>query len=469
MHHQRYHSLLFLSTCVLTVTITARAADPEPCINAQDHAAPSPIVAWPADPLEVHVAFDRPLDPASVAGLVGQSITFNALVSAGDRLKTSKPPDKTNEAHQAAARGTLKIAAARLDDDNRTLVLSTDPHPWDATYALSLQGLRGAQAKTTNAAQELNYDLTGVEVLWEPDDANDTPEPFWWPHLDPDAVRRLTGGSVPHSRSLAALARPGRLSLRTIVRLPPDDTTLAFEAGGTLAIEEFSLDGEPGEMADEGRRATIRANGEGEPAELILLIKTQPGAHDARPTLYATHRSGDDPAQHPLRPDQLRLPWAPAPPPVPSGPPPIPAALAGGDPARGETVFLGQDAKCASCHQFRSRGEKLGPDLSNLHERDIATVYRDIAEPSATINPDYVPYTIVLKDGRVLAGVVRGEADGTLRVIDTNAQQTRVARAEIEELRPTATSIMPVGLAGVLGEARMRDLLAYLTRAPENQ
>ena len=47
------------------------------------------------------------------------------------------------------ALGRLRIAAARLDDAGRTLVLTTDPHPRQATYVLTVparrhRGKRGA-------------------------------------------------------------------------------------------------------------------------------------------------------------------------------------------------------------------------------------------------------------------------------------------------------------------------------------
>lgn len=93
-------------------------------------------------------------------------------------------------------------------------------------------------------------------------------------------------------------------------------------------------------------------------------------------------------------------------------------------------------------------------------------VYRDIAEPSAVIHPDYVPYTVALKDGQVLAGTVRAEGADALRVTNTDARTTTVNKSDVEELRPSATSIMPVGLTGAIGEAKMRDLMAFLMSPP---
>jgi putative heme-binding domain-containing protein len=77
-----------------------------------------------------------------------------------------------------------------------------------------------------------------------------------------------------------------------------------------------------------------------------------------------------------------------------------------------------------------------------------------------------VAYTVALKDGRVLVGIVRTEGADSIRVTDTDAKTTVIHRAEIEEFRPSATSIMPVGLMGTLGEGPLRDLLSFLTQPP---
>ncbi|HEX8203973.1 MAG TPA: c-type cytochrome, partial [Isosphaeraceae bacterium] len=157
----------------------------------------------------------------------------------------------------------------------------------------------------------------------------------------------------------------------------------------------------------------------------------------------------------------------PTPTPLSAPVPPLPFAPGGGDARRGEAVFAGEEAKCATCHRVRGGpGGDVGPDLGELVGRDPAEVYRDIVEPSAVIRPEFTPYAVALKGGQVIAGIVRAEGADAIRVLDTDGKATRVARSDIEELRASSTSIMPVGLAGVLGEARLRDLLAYLVTAP---
>jgi putative heme-binding domain-containing protein len=409
-------------------------------------AAPRGVVAWPAGPLEVRVAFDGPLDPAVAAGLAGQSIAF----------EEPGPPGAE------PVRGSLRIAAARPADGGRTLVLATDPHSRQAAYTLTLPGVRAPGQAGPGPGQRLSYTLNGVEAAWGED--RDDAEPSWtgwWPQLDPEAVRARTAGSVEHERGLALLGRPGRLALRTLIALPRGKGTVTLASNGAFEASLFEI-----VASDADHRATLEFETEGEALELGVTIRTGPGG--APPSLRVSYHPATDATERPLPADRQLLPWTPALPPASSaaaGPAP---ELAGGDPRRGEALFYGDQAKCSACHKVRGRGGDVGPDLSRQAERDPAAIYRDIAEPSAAIHPDYVPYTVATKDGRVVSGIVRAEGADAIRVVDTDAKATQVPKSDIEELHPTGTSIMPVGLAGVLGEAGMRDLVAFLRASPEN-
>ena len=164
---------------------------------------------------------------------------------------------------------------------------------------------------------------------------------------------------------------------------------------------------------------------------------------------------------------RFTVPWAPVPRlrrpqlevPVPD--------LAGGVAKRGEVLFFSEQGRCSQCHAIGGRGGTVGPDLTDIGRKGKEQIYRSIAAPSAEIAPDYVPYTVATRDGRIFAGVVRAEGADAIRVIDTDAKTTTLRRDEIDQIRPSGTSIMPVGLAGGLGEAGVRDLIAYLTSPGE--
>ncbi|HJZ54997.1 MAG TPA: ThuA domain-containing protein, partial [Gemmataceae bacterium] len=129
-------------------------------------------------------------------------------------------------------------------------------------------------------------------------------------------------------------------------------------------------------------------------------------------------------------------------------------------------VFFGEPGGCFKCHTVHGQGGTIGPDLSNLVHRDYPSVMRDITQPSFAINPDYLTYTVNLKDGRTLTGVVRTTGD-KLQVSDQKAVTTVVDRGEVESMKPASISTMPDDLVKQLGPDRTRDLLTFLlTPAP---
>lgn len=414
---------------------------------------PRVVRAWPSGLMELRVAFDRPVGAELARAAVGRSIPFDTR-----RRTLADRPSRATGADDPDARGSIRIAAARLVDGGRTLVLTTDPHPRAAVYRLSLAADRATPI-------EREYDLSGVEAAWSPG-GEDAPPSWtaWWPTPDPGAAERLLAGSAGHARELADLGRPGRLTLSTLVCLPPGPATLAVASDVPV---EATLGGEnPEPPAGAPGAATgpavFRVESTGEPTLLSVTRPTR--ANDPAPRLRVTARSGAGPESL-LPPGKFLLPWVP-----PEPPPPAPLEnvpdLKGGDPVRGRAVFRGAEARCSSCHKLRGEGADVGPDLSGLVGRDRLAVYRDVAEPSARVHPDYVSFTVALKDGRVLVGTVRADGADAVRVTDTAAQVTVVRRVEVEEFRPSATSIMPVGLAGAIGPDRLRDLLAFLTTAP---
>lgn len=90
---------------------------------------------------------------------------------------------------------------------------------------------------------------------------------------------------------------------------------------------------------------------------------------------------------------------------------------------------------------------------------------RDIEQPNFAINPDFISYVAALGDGRVLTGPVQSGGD-RLVFGDDQGRQMSVTRDEIDEMRPTSTSILPEGIAKKLGPARLRDLLTFLLTEP---
>ena len=200
-------------------------------ITYTDKEHPQPALVYPAGPREVHVEFDRPVDPELLRDVLAQTkLTAGKFVRAGDRFTNLWPPYAVVQAQNATPRFDIPVRSAQLTPDRRTLILATDPLPAAVHYALTLPGM-GRPAKPGKGelrqvpAIDLDFDLSGVEATWKSKDGKTTWE-GWLPHLDFNVSRKLTQGSVNHDEFWKALKgapdpfdrNPGALKVMTQLR-----------------------------------------------------------------------------------------------------------------------------------------------------------------------------------------------------------------------------------------------------------
>ncbi len=137
--------------------------------------------------------------------------------------------------------------------------------------------------------------------------------------------------------------------------------------------------------------------------------------------------------------------------------------MSAGDIRRGQLVFHSEKAACYSCHAIGYRGGNVGPDLTRIGsiraERDLLEA---IIFPSASLVRSFEPITVATSDGKVYNGLLRGETADELRLATGVNQEARIARREIEEIRPSTISIMPAGLDQQLTHQELADLVAFL-------
>ncbi|HEU5118202.1 MAG TPA: hypothetical protein VFT74_16410, partial [Isosphaeraceae bacterium] len=269
---------------------------------------PAVVAVWPSGPMEVRVAFDRAVDPARVQALEGRTIDFHA------RSSTTQP---------APLRGSIRIAGARLTDDNRQAILATDPHPIDGVYVLSAPSL----------PRPLTYSLRGVEATWTPVDGGGGWS-GWWPSADTNMVKTTLSESVEHARELGRLDQPGRLELRTFLELPRGTSTLRLTSN-TEFEASVNFEATSPEKAGQVFRSAVSVESSGEAVECSVWIPTGP----KRPTLNLAVRPGNEGPFEPVSLSSYVLPWAPTPAPSAPEPPKPSFDLAGGDARRGAEVF----------------------------------------------------------------------------------------------------------------------------------
>lgn len=460
-------------------------------IQYTDREHSQPAVVWASGPREVRVEFDRPIEPDLLRNALPQiKLTAGRAVRAGDRFESIWPGYAIVQAQKLSSRFDIPVRSIQLTPDRRTLVLATDPHFEAVHYSLTLPGMGRPQLDEQTGKRipqhpqiDLDFDLSGCEVTWTPASGEST-WTGWLPHTDLAVARALTRDSAFHDELWAAMRSPGTMTLRTRLDLalmlhpavqpgsrldyeyPREQVTVTFVTNTKLRL----ISSATGTTAEAAKQVSFTV-GPDHPREVLVELQLQSvgrSSGDSDIELHASFHTAEDarPRALPLR--RFLLPW--------SETKLIPhdqeqlaikiLELDGGSWSRGRNVFFSEQSNCAKCHAVHGRGGTLGPDLSNLIHRDYASVLRDITKPSFAINPDHLAYTVELKSGRTLSGVIH--SDGTsLRIGDSKGDVTIVARSDVESITASTVSVMPEGIPKVIGPDKMRDLLTFLlTRTP---
>ncbi|MGB8166538.1 MAG: PVC-type heme-binding CxxCH protein [Chthoniobacteraceae bacterium] len=139
------------------------------------------------------------------------------------------------------------------------------------------------------------------------------------------------------------------------------------------------------------------------------------------------------------------------------------AELPPGDLRRGQAVFNSAKATCTVCHAVGYLGGKFGPDLTSIgqvrNERDLLEA---VVFPSASFVRSFEPMVVQQKGGAALTGIVRSETSDAITLAIGPGAEQRVSRAEIVEMHPGTTSLMPQGFDQILSRQELSDLIAFL-------
>ena len=135
-----------------------------------------------------------------------------------------------------------------------------------------------------------------------------------------------------------------------------------------------------------------------------------------------------------------------------------------GDATRGAAVFANT---CSACHTFgNTPGRLIGPDLAAVKDRSPGYLITHILDPNRAVEDRYVLYTVATHDGRLLAGMLAGEAGNSITLIGLDGATQTILRTEVRSLVSTTRSLMPEGLEGALTEQAMADLVTFLAGHP---
>lgn len=266
------------------------------------------------------------------------------------------------------------------------------------------------------------------------------------PDLSLEVVRTLAGNPVDAQDVLASIAaderRPDRLRAEAVagissLALHHHALLLNLAASSAQAVREEALRALRFQNLTEQQRQTLQdiARQFPQSADLVKAALNPESLRQGRPKLSDTRAWQD----------QLEAISAPV------------------DVASGERVFHAtQLGKCANCHRHSGRGNVVGPDLSGQASRgDRLSLLQSVLEPSRRMAPEYLPRTMILKDGRTVTGIrLRSWTSEVLR--DANGQNISFSRDNVESMVESDVSFMPTGLADLLTLRELRDLLAFL-------
>lgn len=120
-------------------------------------------------------------------------------------------------------------------------------------------------------------------------------------------------------------------------------------------------------------------------------------------------------------------------------------------------------ATCATCHQVRGVGVNFGPDLSEIGNKlSREAMFQSVLYPSAGISHGFHGVTIEKNDGTSLVGFMTGETDEEIQIRLPGGVQQSVPKKEVKSSTQMEDSLMPPGLASVVGEQGLVDLVGYL-------
>ena len=432
-------------------------------ISHTDKTAPQPVLTWPASETETVIAFDRPLDANTWRDLTGKTrVEAGRYVSTADQLETIRPP-------YAVVKMQLKqprkmVAVKKVSADEREISIETKTRTGAVNYALTVNGANNRRGL------DLSHDLSGVAADYF-DGKNRLKA--WLPHLDFIAAREFTRGSVRHEVLWAMVATAGQLTLRGQLDLwqmlipatqplskldytpEPETVTVVFKSDAALTLEAKGA--QVVRVDEHESRLTVAGPRENQWPAFTLTVATP------AKSLHVSFSTTRDPRPRALPLRRFLMPFA-----KPGAPDDLTRTIpeiAGGNFEAGRALFKGK-AACATCHQLRGEGMRVGPELSNLMHRDYASVLKDIADPNAMINPDAVGYIVTLKDGTATVGTRLAETDDELQIAQPGGAVAKLKKSDIAKTEPMSVSLMPAGLDKALTAEELRDLMTYLLTEP---
>ena len=136
-------------------------------------------------------------------------------------------------------------------------------------------------------------------------------------------------------------------------------------------------------------------------------------------------------------------------------------ALQGGNAEQGRNLFLYHNsAQCVRCHVVGTRGNLVGPELTNIGNiLSREQLLEAMVAPAARIAPGFGRITAVLTDGQRIEGFFEAETATEITLVAADKTH-QIKKSKIAETQATVSGMPPMGL--LLSKTEIRDILAYI-------
>jgi putative heme-binding domain-containing protein len=130
-----------------------------------------------------------------------------------------------------------------------------------------------------------------------------------------------------------------------------------------------------------------------------------------------------------------------------------------GDALRGRAIF---EKNCVTCHRVDNIGVNVGPDIGDTRDKTPAYLLTNILDPNRAVDANYFGYTLITKQGKVLTGLVKSETASSITIRLPEGKEETILRTDVDELKSSGLSLMPVGVEKTITVEQMADLIAFL-------
>jgi len=149
------------------------------------------------------------------------------------------------------------------------------------------------------------------------------------------------------------------------------------------------------------------------------------------------------------------------------------ASTVSGDANHGRELYYGS-AACGTCHMFKGKGGRLGPDLTGAGTaRSTEYLTESLRNPSRRLaqgiieamkefTEEYETVNVVTNDGTKYQGTLLNEDSFTIQFMDMREKVHSFDKASLKSLQKSRKSLMPAYDEKVLPEKDLQDVLAFL-------